>query len=235
MSLLRLQHFLAKAGVASRRESEKLILQGKVSVNGEIVYKLGTQVNPETDKVCFRNKPLFLAPEKIYILFNKPRGVIVSKKDPQRRKTVFDCIPNLHPSVNTVGRLDYDSEGLLILTNDGDLAHRLTHPSSEIKKEYEVELDQMPEPESIQELEKGVLLEEGRTAPARIRKIKKEKGIWFSVEIHEGKKRQVRKMLEWAGCGVLRLVRVRIGSLKLGDLPLGGYRELNPAEIEGLG
>ncbi len=234
MSRMRLQHFLAKAGVASRREAEKLILQGKVKVNGEVIYKLGTQVDPNSDQISFQNKLLSLVPQKTYILFHKPRGVIVTKKDPQKRKTVFDCIPNLHPSVNAVGRLDYDSEGLLLLTNDGDLAHQLTHPSSEIKKEYWVELNEIPSSEKLKQLEKGIILEGTKTAPARIQKIKKEK-IWFSIEIHEGKKRQVRRMFEWAGVKVLRLVRVRIGSLNLGDLPVGGYRELNPAEIAALG
>jgi len=234
MSRMRLQHFLAKAGVASRREAEKLILQGKVKVNGEVIYKLGTQVDPNSDKISFENKLLVVAPQKIYILFHKPRGVIVSKKDPQKRKTVFDCLPNLHPSVNAVGRLDYDSEGVLLLTNDGDLAHKLTHPSSEIKKEYWVELNEIPASEKLKQLEKGIVLEGKKTAPARIQKIKKEK-FWFSIEIHEGKKRQVRRMFEWAGVKVLRLVRVRLGSLELGGLKNGAWRELHASEIGILG
>ncbi len=234
MPPLRLQKYLSQAGVASRRKAEELILQGKIRVNDVIVRQLGTQVDPDIDRVQFDGRRLLLTQKFSYLLFHKPSGVVVTKHDPERRKTVYDCIPHLDPSANAVGRLDLDSEGLLLFTNDGDLAYRLTHPSYEIVKKYEVCLKTAPSPTQIRQLEMGVELEDGITAPARIRPLKKKDKIWFSVEIHEGKKRQVRRMFEWAGCRVLRLVRVKLGPLSLGDLAVGKSRVLTTAEIQSL-
>jgi len=233
VSEIRLQKFLSERGIASRREAERLIAAGQIRVNGVVVKELGTKVDPQVDQVSYRGKPVSSAPEDLYYLIHKPKNVIVTRKDPEGRKTVYEMIPNLHPSVRSVGRLDFDSEGLLILTNDGDLAYRLTHPSFEVKKTYEVQVERLVAPEDIRSLEKGVVLEGERTAPARIKRIPgKGRGeFWYAVEIHEGKKRQVRRMFEWAGAEVLRLVRVKLGSLQLGDLPKGKWRKLSPGEL----
>ncbi len=238
MSEIRLQKFLSQAGIASRRAAEKLILEGKVRVNGVIVRELGTKVDPEVDQVTCAGQKIQIQENESYILLHKPRQVLVTRQDPQNRKTVYELIPSLHSSVRSVGRLDYDSEGLLLMTNDGELAYRLTHPSYEVKKTYQVLVKQAPAPEKIRHLEKGVEIEGERTAPAKIQKISpalksrgEESGVWFSVEIHEGKKRQVRRMFEWAGSKVLRLIRVRLGVLSLGNLAPGKWRELTPDEV----
>ncbi len=235
MSELRLQKFLSERGLASRREAEKLILAGQVRVNGVLVKELGTKIDPEIDEVSFRGKAVLKQPPALYYLLHKPRNTIVTRKDPEGRKTVYELIPNLHASVRTVGRLDFDSEGLLLLTNDGDLAYRLTHPSFEIKKVYEVQVNEAPLPENIRQLERGVMLEGEKTAPAKIKaKSSRAKDFWYSIEIHEGKKRQVRRMFEWAGVKVLRLVRVKLGPLSLGNLEKGKWRELKDEEIQAL-
>lgn len=235
MSELRLQKFLSERGLASRREAEKLILAGQVRVNGVLVKELGTKIDPEIDEVTFRGKAVLKQPAAVYYLLHKPRNTIVTRKDPEGRKTVYELIPHLHPSVRTVGRLDFDSEGLLLLTNDGDLAYRLTHPSFEIKKVYEVQVNEAVLPENIRQLERGVMLEGEKTAPAKIKaKSSRAKDFWYSIEIHEGKKRQVRRMFEWAGVKVLRLIRVKLGPLSLGNLEKGKWRELKSEEIEAL-
>lgn len=236
MSEIRLQKFLSERGIASRREAERLIAAGFVRVNGVIVKELGTKIDPEVDDVSYRGKAVSKAPPPLYYLINKPKNIIVTRKDPEGRKTVYELIPNLHPSVNSVGRLDFDSEGLLLLTNDGDLAYRLTHPSFEVKKVYEVQVNQKPSPEKLRSLERGVLLEGEKTAPARISLLpsQSKKEIWYSIEIHEGKKRQVRRMFEWADVKVLRLIRVKLADLELGNLPSGKSRQLKNEEIESL-
>lgn len=245
MSEIRLQKFLSQCGVASRRAAEALILEGKVRVNDGVVRELGTKIDPEVDRVTCAGKNIQIQDKPSYILLNKPRQVMVTRHDPQKRKTVYHLIPSLHSSVRSVGRLDFDSEGLLLLTHDGDLAFRLTHPSYEIKKIYHVQLNQSPSLEKIKELEKGVFIEGEKTAPAKISvmnmkdrdaRSRVSTGLhcqrpWLSVEIHEGKKRQVRRMLEWAGCKVIRLIRVKLGSLELGSLKTGKWRELSPPEV----
>jgi len=229
VSEIRLQKFLSEQGIASRREAERLILQGWVRVNEGVVRELGTKIDPQVDQVLFRGK--ILKPEKkyLYYLLHKPKNVIVTRKDPQNRKTVYELIPNLHASVRSVGRLDYDSEGLLLLTNEGELAFRLTHPSYEIKKVYEMQLTQAPSLDQMKKLEKGIILEGKKTAPCKIQKL--NKAFCYSIQIHEGKKRQVRRMFEWAGCKALRLIRVKLGSLELGNLSLGKWRELTQEEV----
>ncbi|MBF0492264.1 MAG: rRNA pseudouridine synthase [Deltaproteobacteria bacterium] len=232
MPLLRLQKYLSQAGIASRRKAEGLILKGKITLNGKVVSELGVKVDPDTDRICLQGKKIEREEKKYYYLLYKPRGVIVSKRDPQGRKTVYDLIPHLHPSVNAVGRLDYDSEGLILLTNDGALSHRFMHPSSQIKKLYHVWVNQELEEEVCEEMEKGIVLDEGLTAPAQIRALKGEKNeIWYSIEIHEGKKRQVRKMFAWAGLKVLRLIRVKVGPFDLKDLNKRRYRTLSAEEM----
>ncbi len=232
MPPLRLQKYLSQAGVASRRKAEELILKGKISINGKVNKELGVKIDPDVDVISIQGKAIAREEKKHYYLLYKPRGVIVSKRDPHGRKTVYDLIPHLHPSVNAVGRLDFDSEGLILLTNDGDFSHRLMHPSSEIKKLYHVRVNQELEEEVLEEMEKGIMLEEGLTAPSKIKAVKVEAGeIWYAMEIHEGKKRQVRKMFAWAGLKVLRLIRVKVGPFDLKLLDKKSYRSLSAAEM----
>lgn len=231
MSWVRLQRFLAQAGIASRREAEKRILEGQVQVNGILVRELGSKVDPDVDKVYFQGRRVRPSPKLLYYLFHKPAGVMVTKKDPEGRKTVFQMIPRLDPSVNSVGRLDQDSEGLLLLTNDGELQFRLTHPSYEVEKVYEIQLKALPPPEELKRLERGIELDEGRTAPAKIRILKKQPQVWLSIQIHEGKKRQIRRMFEGIGSKVVRLIRVQMGPITLGSLPLGKWRKLSEKEV----
>jgi len=234
MVVMRLQRFLSQAGIASRRKAEELILEGKISVNDVIVRELGTKIDSEVDRISYRGKPLFQKRQFLYYLLHKPCGTVVTKRDPEGRKTVYQLIHHMDSSVNAVGRLDQDSEGLLLLTNDGDLQYRLTHPSYEVAKVYEVQLKAPPTAGDLNKLEKGVELEEGRTAPARIHLIRTAPEVWVSVQIHEGKKRQIRKMFEAVGGKVLRLIRVKMGPIELGDLPNGRWRVLSEKEIVAL-
>lgn len=234
MSLIRLQRVLSQAGVASRRKAEEFILQGKVAVNGVTVRELGWKVDPSVDRISFSGKAISLQKQKVYYLLHKPRGVMVTKSDPEGRKTVFQLIPRLDSSVNSVGRLDLDSEGLLLLTNDGELAYRLTHPSFEVEKVYHVLLSELPSSVLIKKLQAGILLEGEKTSPARIEVLEQGERVWVRIKIHEGKKRQVRRMFEWTGVKVLRLVRVKMGPLELGNLSLGKWRVLSEKEVQNL-
>src|SRR4030095_3485550 len=234
MSSIRLQRFLSQAGAASRRKAEECILRGEVRVNDVTVREMGFKIDPRVDRVHFRGKLLKVGEEKRALILNKPAGVMVTKRDPEGRKTVYELIRPLDPSLNAVGRLDFDSEGLLLLSNDGDLAFRLTHPSYEVQKVYHVFVDRPLPPAAVRSLEKGIELEDGMTSPARIRPLKEGAGIAYSVQIHEGKKRQVRRMVEWAGLKVKRLIRVKMGPLELGELPPGKWRALSPKEISAL-
>src|SRR4030095_241415 len=234
MSSIRLQRFLSQAGAASRHTAEECVLRGEVRVNDVTVREMGFKVDPLVDKIHFRGKLLKVGVEKRTLLLNKPSGVMVTKRDPEGRKTVYDLVRPLDPSLNAVGRLDFDSEGLLLLSNDGDLAFRLTHPSYEVQKASPFLGDRPLLPAALRELEKGVELEEGITSPARIRPLKEAKALGYSVQIHEGKKRQVRRMLEWAGLKVKRLVRVKMGPLELGELPSEKWRVLTPKELSAL-
>ncbi len=227
---MRLNRFLSQAGIASRRAAEKIILSGELTINGVVVWELGTQVDPLADKVCHKGKPISLGESHLYYLIYKPKHVMVTKKDPEKRQTVYQLIPQLHPSINAVGRLDFDSEGLLILTNDGELAYCLTHPSYEVKKVYQVYLNHLPNEKQILQLERGVLIEGEKTSSARIKMLSQNKKM-VSIEIHEGKNRQIRKMFESIGCKVQRLIRVEFSFLKLGNMTPGKWRTLSSGEI----
>jgi len=231
MPSMRLQRFLSQAGVASRRKAEEFILKGEICVNDVAVRELGFKVDPEVDRVLFQGRPLHLKEKFLYYLLHKPAGVLVTKRDPEGRKTVYDLIRPLDLSMNSVGRLDQDSEGLLLFTNDGDLAHRFTHPSFEVQKVYHVWVDRLLPSAAVKALEKGIEMEGVTTSPARVRPLRTGPGLWYSIQIHEGKKRQVRRMLEWAGLKVKRLIRVKMGPLELGELPPGKWRSLSPREI----
>jgi len=232
----RLQKILSSAGVASRRLSEELILQGRVSVNGTTITELGTKADPAVDEIKVDGRRIKTVQRKRYVLLNKPRGYITTRSDPQGRPTVMELVSEVKEYVYPVGRLDYDSEGLLLLTNDGELAARLTHPRHEVEKVYEARVKGVPDDRVLERLAKGVPIEGRRTAPAKIRASEpfvKGSGEQTIVEIaiHEGRQRQVRKMFEAVGHPVVRLKRVRIGPLEDPDMPVGHWRDLTPQEI----
>lgn len=226
----RLQKVLARAGIASRRKCEELIAAGRVKVNGEIISTLGSKVDPERDFIEVDGKPIVLPRKHIYLILNKPVGYVCTVHDPQGRPTIMDLIP-LNRRLYPVGRLDMDSEGLVLLTDDGDLTQRLTHPSQEHKKEYLVLVEGHPEPHNLQRLREGVALDDGFTWPADVTVLGQEpEGTWLHFIIHEGRKRQLRRMCQAVGHPVRRLIRVRIGPLRLGELPVGQYRPLTEEE-----
>lgn len=231
----RLQKVMARAGVASRRRCEEMIAAGRVKVNGRVVTRLGTKVDPEKDVIEVNGKVLPPPEKKVYILLYKPRGYVSTVRDPQGRPKVVDLLHGVRQRVYPVGRLDYDSEGLLLLTNDGELAFVLTHPRHRVPKTYEVLVEGVPDAEKLSQMAKGLLLEDGPTAPAKVRLLKEERGrALLEVTIREGRKRQVRRMCEHIGHPVLRLVRTRIGPLSLKGLKPGQYRYLSPREVQQL-
>jgi 23S rRNA pseudouridine2605 synthase len=231
---MRLQHYLAKAGIASRRKSEQLIADGRVSVNGEIVLSMGKTVE-EDDTVCLDGKPVHLAQRLLTVLYYKPRGVVSTASDERGRKCVTDVVRDLPERLYPIGRLDMDSEGLLLLTNDGELALRMTHPRYGVQKCYVASVQGHVAGEAIERLRRGVMLDGRMTAPAKVRRIPGE-GAHEKVEIiiHEGRNRQVRRMLEAVGNPVVRLVRVAVGPLTIRGLKPGQWREIRPEELETL-
>jgi pseudouridine synthase len=230
----RLQKIISAAGIASRRRAEELIFLGRVSVNGQVVTKMGTQADIEKDEILVDGKPVKPVSKKVYYLFYKPENMIVTHRDPQGRPTIYDYL-KIPQRVNSVGRLDFDSEGLLLLTNDGDLQAKLTHPSHEIPKTYHVKVAGHPTPQELETLAKGVDIGDYVTRPAQVKVIKKNPhNSWIEIVIHEGKNRQVRRMVEGIYREVLKLIRVQIGSLTLGDLKKGDWRPLTVKELAAL-
>jgi 23S rRNA pseudouridine2605 synthase len=231
---VRLQKFLADAGIASRRASEKLILEGEVTVNGHVVRELGTKVDPLHDHVRVDGREV-KAKRKLYIAINKPPGYICSRADPEKRKTVGDLLPREWSNLHSVGRLDYNSEGLIFYTNDGEFSLRLTHPRYGVRKKYMVTLKGEVTDEHIREFQKGVYHEGDllRAEQGRILKNNKSHSL-VELILSEGKNREVRRMFEALGFEVERLQRVQIGPVKLGQLPRGKWRALTPSEIKGL-
>lgn len=226
--LERVQKYISSAGVASRRKAEEFIKSGQVFINGKKA-RLGDKVDPARDTVKVYGKIIKPPETKIYVMLNKPKGFMVSKKDPRGRKTVFDLLPDdLKLKVWNVGRLDYDTEGLLLFTNDGDLTQKLAHPKYEHDKEYEVSLAQEPTDSQLENLRAGVEIATGLTYPAQV---KTRAGKVFII-LHEGKKRQIRRMFDKVGLGVVNLKRIRIGKLLLpGNLAIGQHRLIKKAEI----
>lgn len=227
---VRLQKVLARHGYGSRRSSEELITAGRVRVNG-VVAELGRRVDPERDEVTVDGVRIGIEPDLVYYLVNKPIGVVCTANDPQGRPMIIDLVPK-EPRVFSVGRLDADSEGLLILTNDGALAHEVAHPSCGVDKEYLVEVGGgRVAPGDLRRLREGVLLEDGPTAPATVSQ--PSDGV-LHITIHEGRNRQVRRMCEAVGHPVIRLIRTRIGPLQDRSLRPGTWRSLDAAEVRGL-
>jgi 23S rRNA pseudouridine2605 synthase len=225
----RLQKVLAQAGLGSRRRCEELIAAGRVRVNGEAAL-LGRRVDVERDQVEVDGVPVAVRPGLVHYLLNKPAGVVSTAADPQRRPTVVSLVPR-EPRVYPVGRLDADTEGLIVLTNDGDLAHLLTHPRFGVEKEYVAHVAGRPGQAAVSRLRRGVELDDGPTAPARVALL--APGV-LRITIHEGRNRQVRRMADAVGHPVRRLVRTRIGPLRVGGLAPGEWRALGPEEVTAL-
>jgi 23S rRNA pseudouridine2605 synthase len=230
----RIQKILAQMGIASRRKAEELIIEGRVTVNGKIAT-LGMKADPAKDHIKLDGRLLVKPEPKIYLVFNKPAGVVTSLSDPEGRPTIKDFLKGIKYRVFPVGRLDYDSEGLLLITNDGDFAHNILHPSKKVPKTYVVKVKGLIDENAMERLRRGVRLEDGLTAPSKVKKVRlSESNSWVEITIYEGRKRQVRRMLEKVGYPVIKLRRIAIGSLKLGDLKPGEMRRLTIEEIRKL-
>jgi pseudouridine synthase len=237
----RLQKILSRHGIASRREAEQMILAGRVAVNGNKVTELGTKADPDRDRIEVDGKLLQpTAPKFIYLLINKPTGIVCTCDDPQGRRTVLDILPPEYRHVYPVGRLDYNSSGALILTNDGDFANYLMHPRHHVPKTYEVWIRGVPVPQTINQWQTGVILEGKRTHPATVNILKvdrdnKNPHTQLQIILSEGRNRQIRKVAELLGHPVLSLHRIAIASVSLAHLKVGAYRLLNDDEIKTLG
>jgi 23S rRNA pseudouridine2605 synthase len=231
----RLHKVLARAGVASRRAAEALIAAGRVTVNGTAVTRLGTQVDPDRDAIKVDGARVKTAPEApLYLMLHKPRGVVTTLSDPEGRPTVRDYLRGIRGRVFPVGRLDFASEGLLLLTTDGALARDLMHPSRGVPKTYAAKVRGTPSAEALRRLAKGVVVEGRKTLPARVRLLEAGTNAWVEVTVVEGRKHQVRHMFDAVGHRVQRLRRIRYGGVELGPLPPGALRSLTPREVERL-
>lgn len=232
---MRLNKYLASHGVGARRKCDEFIRAGRVRVNGRAVTELGTRIEVDQDMVEVDGRRLESTRGLVYILLNKPAGYVVTVKDPQNRPTVFDLLEGIEHRVFPVGRLDLDVEGLLFLTNDGDLSYRLTHPRFQVEKVYRVEVQNRPGEDALRSLQSGVHLDDGRTAPAAVRRVGGDGGTTvFEMRMHEGKKRQVKRMWSAIGHPVIRLQRISFGGLHLKGVRRGEWRFLKRDEIERL-
>lgn len=228
---MRLQKFLADCGICSRRKAEEHILNGDVCVNGKIVAELGVKIDANKDNVLFKSEPVVMKKDKIYIMLNKPKYCITTAKEQFDRKTVFDYI-DIKERIVPIGRLDYDTTGLLIFTNDGELTYKLTHPKNNIKKTYIAKVNGVPTDEKLRRFSGGIMIEGYKTAPSFIKIIDKNIKIsTLEISITEGKNRQVRKMCEAIGHSVISLKRISIGKIGLNGLRIGKYKYLTDDEI----
>ena len=233
--LIRLNKFLSQAGIASRREADRLIAEGKVKVNNRVVQELGYKIDDQKDSIEIDGRKVKKEQVFIYLMLNKPKGYLVTLKDAFKRPTIMNLLPNLKKRVFPVGRLDYESEGLLILTNDGELAYRLTHPRYKIKRTYLVKVMGKPDSAELSKLKKGVFLDGKKTAPAKVNLLESNpRKSLLRIEIHEGRKREIRRMFECIDHRVLKLVRVSFAGLRIGKLKSGTWRFLKQQEIKKL-
>ncbi len=230
---IRLQKFLAMAEVASRRASEKLIEEGAVRVNGRIVRELGTKVDPQSDEVLVNGKKIGINDQKVYYLFYKPVGCLTTAKDDKNRATIFHYLTGVKKKIFPVGRLDYNTEGILILTNDGELSHALSHPSFKVEKTYLARVSGIPKENSLRKLERGMMMPDGKkTAPLKASLVRTTgKNAWIELKLSEGRKRQIREMCSLIHHSVSKLKRVGIGFLDASDLRPGDYRTLSQREV----
>ncbi len=233
---MRLQRFLARAGVASRRGSESLMSAGRVRVNGAVVTEMGAKVDPAVDVVEVDGRVVTIAKSPVYLMLHKPRSVMTTMKDPEGRLTVAEYVPvGEHPGLFPVGRLDYDTTGLLLFTTDGELAHRLLHPRRKVPKTYRALVDGRPDRAAITALERGIDLDDGPTAPAQVDEVEAVgPRTLMEITITEGRKRQVRRMFSAVGHPVIELERVSFGPVRLGDLAPGRWRMLSDSEVAAL-
>ena len=235
MQAERLQKILSEVGITSRRKAEKLILQGRVSVNGRVVIELGTKAVLGKDEICLDGKAIKAETEKVVVALFKPRNCVTTLHDPQGRPTVADLVQSISLRVYPVGRLDFDAEGLLLMTNDGELAHRLQHPRYKVPKTYLVKIRGHPPADALVQLQQGISLEDGITAPAELHVLEDDnKATWLSLTLREGRNHQVKRMCAAVGCPVLKLRRTKIGPIDLGNLRPGRSRRLNPREMRAL-
>jgi len=231
----RINKLLARAGVASRRAVDGLISAGRVSVNGRVVQELGTRIDPARDAIRVDGRRVHLAARtKIYLMLHKPRGVVTTLDDPEGRTTVRELLRGIRGRVFPVGRLDYHSEGLLFLTNDGTWAQDLTHPGRHVPKRYRVKVRGTPSQQTLQRLAQGILLDGRRTAEAEFRCSRPGANAWLDVTLFEGRKNQIRRMLRSSGHPVVKLRRLAVGGVELGDLPPGRFRHLTELEMKRL-
>jgi len=234
MALERLQKILARAGIASRRKAEELIVAGRVRVNGRIVQELGTRADPEKDKIEVDGRRI-VAEKPVYLLLHKPRGVVSTLSDPQGRPTIRDLVQNVPARVFPVGRLDYHTSGALFLTNDGDFADALLHPRRDVPKTYVVKVAGRMKEEDLVRWAEGVELEDGKTRPAEVRLLRHEGDkTWFEITIYEGRNQQIRRMGEATGFRVMRLARIAFADISTERLPPGAIRELTRDELKTL-
>jgi pseudouridine synthase len=232
---MRLSKILAQAGLASRRGAEALLEAGRVTVNGTVRLEPGAQADPATDVITLDGRPVGAREAHAYLLLHKPRGYVTSLHDPEGRPVVTDLLPRRSPRLFPVGRLDYDAEGLLLLTNDGELTNRLLHPRYEIPRVYEVEVERHVGPGDLERWRRGVLLPDGPALPSAVQILKGGRGsTWLSVTFKEGRYREVKRYCKALGHPVMRLRRVQFGPLRLGALPLGQTRALTPPELDAL-
>jgi pseudouridine synthase len=233
LALERIQKILAKAGIASRREAERMVVEGRVSVNGKVVETFGFKADPSKDHIKVDGRKLAPFEPNVILLLNKPRGYLSTVKDPKGRPTVLDLLRNLKWRVYPIGRLDFDAEGLLLLTNDGDLAHLLSHPRFSIPKTYWVKITGVPEEKKLVRLKRGVMLEDGQAKAVSLSLIRKrEKNSWVRIVVTEGRNHLVKRMFSAIGHTVLKLKRIEYGPIQLGDLAFGQFRYLTPVEME---
>jgi len=231
----RIQKILAKAGVASRREAERMVVEGRVTVNGKVVNTLGFKADALVDHIKVDGRRLTGFEPKVSLLLNKPRGYLSTVKDPKGRPTVMDLLGKVKWRIYPVGRLDFDAEGLLLLTNDGDLAHTLSHPRFSIPRTYVVKVSRVPDEKKLVRLKKGVMLEDGKVRAVSFKILRQaEKNSWIQIVVTEGRNRLVKRMFSAIGHTVLKLKRVEFGPIKLGDLPIGQFRYLSSEEVGSL-
>jgi len=229
---IRLNKFLSQAGVASRRDADRMIAEGRIGVNNEVVQELGTKIDDDKDVITVDGQRIKPQAQCQYLIVNKPRGYLVTLNDPMARPTILDLVPKLKSRVYPVGRLDFDSEGLLLLTNDGELAHRLMHPSYGIKKVYLVTVQHVPERSRLRMLEKGIRIDGKKTSPAKVRLLRSgSKRSLIRIELTEGRKREVRRMFAAIGHPVQDLKRIQFAGISLKNLKPGRWRYLTPDEI----
>jgi len=235
MKKIRINKFLARCNLGSRRQVEELVEKGKIKINEEMVTDLSTKIDPLKDKVSYNGKILNLIEDKIYLMLNKPKKYLVSRRDDYGRKTVYELLPDFGVHLFAIGRLDYNSEGLLLFTSDGDFANRIIHPRYKLPKVYKVNVKGYLKREQIKALREGVEIESGKTQPALVYiKYSDENSMVLRMTIFEGKKRQIRYMIKAVGGEVTGLKRLQIGSINLGKLPPGMWRILKPSEIVAL-